>query len=189
MHIPSTDGQSQSNGRGKIPWCSVAEKYVICSQIDCIYQNGTRNVVGLTTLYLLIHYMAVPTFQRTASISTMLAAFFQSEIDRDRRTVVFIKARFSLQDKYCPGGKFCLTRHLDGDFPHTRLFRAQRGWFISFTAWQSHEKEAIMRRYIKKDIAKKDRNVTIRDGRDDVYDNSGGLKKIVTIVTHRHGTP
>ena len=27
----------------------------------------------------------------------------------------------------------------------------------------------------------------MRDGRDDVYDSGGGLKKIVTIVTHRHG--
>ena len=29
--------------------------------------------------------------------------------------------------------------------------------------------------------------MTIRDGRDDVYDSGGGLKKIVTIVTDRHG--
>ena len=29
--------------------------------------------------------------------------------------------------------------------------------------------------------------VTIRVGRDDVYDSGGGLKKTVTIVTDRHG--
>jgi len=29
--------------------------------------------------------------------------------------------------------------------------------------------------------------VTICDGRDDVCDSGGGLKKTVTIVTHRHG--
>ena len=29
--------------------------------------------------------------------------------------------------------------------------------------------------------------MTIRDGRDDVYDSGGDLKKIVTIVTDRHG--
>ena len=75
------------------------------------------------------------------------------------------RARFSVQDKNCPGAIFVLHGILMG-FPPYPLIRVERGWFISFTAWQGHGKETTMRRYQKKNIVRKDRNVTIRFDQD-----------------------
>ena len=63
---------------------------------------------------------------------------FQFEIGQAGRSGDFFESKFLLGSQKLPRIFSCFGNLMG--FPHTRLSVLLYGWFISFTAWQSHER-------------------------------------------------